>query len=630
MKMRFNQLILFLFLAILLLQCGEEKVLSIKDKMNTGPPKNIRKDIHSFAEPEVAKAKHLELNLLADFDTKTLSGFALFDIENNQADKIIFDTRNLNIEKVTLGENETPTIFTIGEEKEFLGKPLEVVITHETQKVKIYYSTNPDAAAVDWLNPQQTAGKKHPFLFTQGQAILTRTWIPCQDSPGIRITYNATIKVPKELLPVMSASNPTEKNNTGVYQFEMRQPIPPYLIALAIGDLEYGEIGERTAIYSEPSLLKPSLYEFADMEKMLIAAEDLYGKYLWDRYDVIVLPPSFPFGGMENPRLTFATPTIIAGDRSLTALIAHEMAHSWSGNLVTNATWNDFWLNEGFTVYFERRIMEALYGEEYANMLAVLGFQDLEADVKILDDKDTHLFLDLEGRDPDDGMTDIAYEKGAYFLMMLEDKVGRGKMDGFLKTYFDTHRFKTLTTEEFIYYLNKNLIDKYQVEVDIDEWIYGPGIPENVTKVTTEKFVVVNKVVAFIKENYDFGDLEVSDWTTHEWLHFIRQLPIVDEKDLMKRLDNKFNFSNSGNSEVLAAWFEVAIKNGYANNILPNIEEFLIGVGRRKFLTPLYRAFKENGQLEIAQNIYKKAKPNYHSVSTQTMDKLLLKGGIKD
>lgn len=616
------KLLLFLLITIGFLQCGEGQTES-KEKMDTEKTTNSRKDVHSFAQPEIAKTIHLNLNLKADFEKKILSGFAEFDIENNQANQIIFDTRNLNIEKVTLGEEETPTTFKIGTEKEFLGKPLEVEITSSTKKVRIYYSTNPDAAAVDWLNPQQTAGKRHPFLFTQGQAILTRTWIPCQDSPGIRITYNATISVPKELLPVMSASNPTEKNDTGIYNFEMKQPIPPYLIALAIGDIEYGEIGPRTAIYAEPELLKSSLYEFADMEKMLIAAEDLYGEYLWDRYDVIVLPPSFPFGGMENPRLTFATPTIIAGDRSLTSLIAHELAHSWSGNLVTNATWNDFWLNEGFTVYFERRIMEALYGEEYANMLAVLGFQDLEADVNDLDEHDTHLFLDLKDRDPDDGMTDIAYEKGAYFLMMLEEKVGREKMDEFLKTYFDTHRFQTLTTAEFVEYLNQNFIKKHQIEVDIDEWIFGPGIPGNVTRISTEKFAIVDKAVELVKNNYDPKQLTIADWSTHEWLHFIRQLPLENENGLMKKLDDEFNFSTSGNSEILAAWFEVSIKNGYSNNILTNIEKFLVSVGRRKFLTPLYRAFKEKGQLEIARDIYKKARPNYHSVSTQTMDKLL-------
>ena len=618
---------LFFFFAILLLftQCSENNPDKNIEDMTVDNQQVARKDVHSFAQPEKAVTKHLQLNLEADFDQKILKGFAAFDIENNNSDKIIFDIRNLNIEKVTMGVDETPTTFKIGEEQKFLGKPLEVAITPTTKKVTIYYSTNPDAQAVDWLNPQQTAGKESPFLFTQGQAILTRTWIPCQDSPGIRITYNATIKVPKNLLAVMSASNPTEKNETGIYNFEMRQPIPPYLIALAIGDLEYGEIGARTAIYAEPSMLKASVYEFADMEKMLVEAENLYGKYLWDRYDVIVLPPSFPFGGMENPRLTFATPTIIAGDRSLTALIAHEMAHSWSGNLVTNATWNDFWLNEGFTVYFERRIMEALYGKEYANMLAVLGYQDLEGTVDDLgaDSKDTHLFLDLDGRDPDDGMTDIAYEKGAYFLMTLEEKVGREKMDDFVKTYFDKHKFQTLTTSEFVEYLNENLIEKYQVDLDINEWIYGAGIPDNVVKITTSQFAEVDKTLEQIKTGAAPKSLATDKWTTHEWLHFIRQLPTEKENGLMLKLDKAYGFSTSGNSEILAAWFEIAIKNGYYNNILPNIEKFLVSVGRRKFLTPLYRAFKENEALETAQNIYQKARPNYHSVSTQTMDKLL-------
>lgn len=626
--MKIQKLLLFFVSLLLLTNCTEPKTEDMNNDKHMHDHVHTRMDVHSFAQPEKAKTTHLNLNLEADFDEKVLRGFASFDIENNQSNEIIFDIRNLNILKVTIGEEEKETQFEIGEEKEFMGKPLSVSITTTTKKVTIYYSTNPDAAAVDWLKPQQTAGKKHPFLYTQGQAVLTRTWIPCQDSPGIRITYNATVKVPKELLAVMSASNPTEKNDSGIYTFEMKQPIPPYLIALAIGDLAYGDIGERTAVYAEPSMLDASVYEFADMEKMLIAAEDLYGKYLWERYDVIVLPPSFPFGGMENPRLTFATPTIIAGDRSLTALIAHELAHSWSGNLVTNATWNDFWLNEGFTVYFERRIMEALYGKEYADMLAVLGFQDLKADVVDLgeDSKDTHLFLDLEGRDPDDGMTDIAYEKGAYFLMMLEDKVGREKMDEFLKTYFDAHRFQTLTTAEFVKYLNKNLIDKYKVDVNIDEWIFGAGIPDNVTKITTARFENVEKELLEINDNLDFKTLKTKDWTTHEWLHFIRNLAADgngNHDKTMKKIDDAFGFSKSGNSEILAAWFEVTIKNGYAKNLLPEIESFLVSVGRRKFLTPLYRAFKENEMLQTAQDIYEKARPNYHSVSTQTMDKLL-------
>ena len=308
-------------------------------------------------------------------------------------------------------------------------------------------------------------------------------------------------------MAVMSASNPQTKNDSGVYQFEMRQPIPPYLLALAVGDLEFAPIGERTGIYAEPSVVESAVYEFADMEKMLIAAEELYGPYLWDRYDVIILPPSFPFGGMENPRLTFATPTIIAGDRSLTSLIAHELAHSWSGNLVTNATWNDFWLNEGFTVYFERRIMEALYGKDYKNMLALLGYQDLEAGIKDLDAKDTHLKLDLKDRDPDDGMNDIAYEKGSLFLTYLEEKAGRENFDQFLKSYFSEYRFKTITTEEFIAYLQKNLLDKYQLEVNYKEWIYQPAIPEVAPKPQSDRFVKVEDEIEKITAGTAPGQL---------------------------------------------------------------------------------------------------------------------------
>ncbi len=583
-----------------------------------------RLDTHSHARPDEAMTKHLNLQLKVDFDQKVLSGFAQYEIENHGAKQIILDARGLNIERVTLGSEETPTTFQLSEPDPILGSALSIEIQPETKLLTVYYQTTAEGAdAVDWLEPQQTADKKHPFLYTQGQAILTRTWIPCQDSPGIRITYNAQIEVPKEMMAVMSASNPQEKNDSGVYNFKMEQPIPPYLIALAIGDLEFAPVGPRTGVYAEPSVVKKAAFEFAEMEDMLKVTEKLYGPYRWERYDLIVLPPSFPFGGMENPRLTFATPTVIAGDRSLVSLIAHELAHSWSGNLVTNATWNDFWLNEGFTVYIERRIMEALYGEDYANMLAILGYQDLEADVTDLDPKDTSLKLDLKGRDPDDGMTDVAYEKGAYFLMLLEQKVGRDKFDAFLKKYFEVHLLQTITTTEFVDYMQKYLLEPNQVEVNWEEWIYQPGIPENVPLPTSDRFgIVENAIKDFLKDTPP-GQLNTSNWTTHEWLHFIRHLPQDLNAKQMKALDQSFGFTGSGNSEILDAWFELAIRNGYSGNILPQIEDFLIHVGRRKFLTPLYRAFKETDQLDLAKSIYAKAAPNYHAVSRGSIQNLL-------
>lgn len=611
----------FLFV---LLACFACETNSTTDSSAASNSPTHPEDSHSFARPEEAVTKHLSLNLKVDFDQQTLEGYARYQIQNNGADSIYLDSKDIDIQRVTIGKEEQETAFEIGYPDQFKGTPLVIDIEPTTEIVTIYYKTDPvGAAAVDWLEPGQTADKKHPFLFTQGQAILTRTWIPCQDSPGIRITYDAEITVPKDLMAVMSASNPQQKNDTGVYRFEMKQPIPSYLIALAVGDLEFAPIGERTGIYAEPSVVASAAYEFADIEKMLEVAEALYGPYLWDRYDVIVLPPSFPFGGMENPRLTFATPTIIAGDRSLTALIAHELAHSWSGNLVTNATWNDFWLNEGFTVYFERRIMEAVYGKPYADMLALLGYQDLKADVADLPPVDTHLKLSLKDRDPDEGMTNVAYEKGAFFLQMLEEQVGREKFDAFSKQYFEAYRFKTIYTDEFVQYLRTNLLEPNQVDVNTEEWIYGPGIPANVPQVASAKFDQVDAQIKSFQQGAEATTLITTDWTPHEWLHFIRAIPTDTDLKRMNELDETFGLSQSGNAEILAAWFERSIRTGYSVNTIAEIEQFLVNIGRRKFLTPLYRALKETDQLSLAQAIYKKARPNYHSVSRNSMEVLL-------
>ena len=350
--------------------------------------KNVNKyteEPHSYAQPNNVVITHLDLDIDVDFNTQVISGTASYNITNNGASEIILDTKYLDISSVKAGGEETT--FTLGKMDKDLGQPLTIAIKENTKQIAITYKTTAKTEALQWLNAQQTADKTNPFLFTQGQAILTRTWIPIQDSPQIRITYNATVKVPENLMAVMSAENPKEKSADGIYHFKMAQPIPAYLIALAIGDIEYKAISERTGVYAEKSMIDKVKTEFSDMEKMVLAAENLYGAYDWDQFDIIVLPPSFPFGGMENPRLTFATPTVIAGDKSLTSLVAHELAHSWSGNLVTNATWNDFWLNEGFTVYFEIRIMEALYGKERANMLALIGRQDLEDELDALKDQ---------------------------------------------------------------------------------------------------------------------------------------------------------------------------------------------------------------------------------------------------
>ncbi len=586
-------------------------------------------DEHTYAQPSEASVSHLSLELGVDFSEHILSGTATYTLVRDTASRVIvLDTRDLDIERVEARGTAgwVPTDWQLGTTRPHLGAPLTIPLDAEAEQIRIHYRTSPTAAALQWLQPQQTLGKKHPFLFTQGQAILTRTWIPCQDSPGIRFTYDATIQTPPELMAVMSASNPTERSADGTYSFTMEQPIPAYLMALAVGDIAFDSIGPRTGVYAEPGGLAAATYEMADLEKMVQATEALYGPYLWDRFDLIILPPSFPFGGMENPRLTFATPTIIAGDRSLTSLVAHELAHSWSGNLVTNATWEDFWLNEGFTVYLERRIMESLYGRTYTDMLALLGRQDLERTVQDFgpDSKDTHLKLDLTSRDPDDGMTDVAYEKGYLLLRTIEERVGRPSFDEFLRAYFEKYKFRSISTEQWLAYAKEHLPFQRDNEVDLDAWIYGPGIPDGASSIRSERFEIVDRRLG---EFQRIGRLDRSNtrgWSTHEWLHFIRRLSPTLHADFYRKLDDVYALSDTGNAEILAAWLELSIRSGYmpAHN-RSQLEDFLIRVGRRKFLTPLYRALIETDQADLAHDIFERARGNYHTVSSSSIRQLL-------
>ena len=609
---------------LLLMGCGQE-TNSTEDQETGTMRSNISTDPHSNASASQARITHLDLDVSVDMEERTIRGTAAYSIKPDGASEIVLDTDGLEVLRTEVDGREVKASWT---DSTLLGRGLRIPITPSSKRIAVTYSTTAAAKALQWLAPQQTADRIHPFLFTQGQAILTRTWIPIQDSPGIRITYSARVQVPKELMALMSATNPQERSADGVYSFRMDQPIPAYLIALAVGDIGFLPIGDRTGVYAEQSMVQKAAWEFADMERMLRAAEDLYGPYRWERYDVIVLPPSFPFGGMENPRLTFATPTIIAGDRSLTSLVAHELAHSWSGNLVTNATWNDFWLNEGFTVYFENRICEAVYGEDRALMLQVLGRQELERTLSDLSHNghahDTHLRLDLAGRDPDDGMTDIAYEKGFAFLKMLESKVGRPKFDAFLRAYFDRYAFQSMTTDAFLEHLNAELLEPNRVKVDVAAWVDGPGLPMDALIPQYAGFAEVDAETARWLGGASALDLRTADWNAFQWIYFLRHLPRGLTQDHMSELDATFHLTQSGNAEVLAAWFEQCIRNDH-DPAYPGLDRFLTSVGRRKFLMPLYTELMntEKGKL-MARTIYEQARPNYHSVAVRSLDELLV------
>jgi leukotriene-A4 hydrolase len=591
------------------------------------------RDVHSYANPEHVRVRHVDLDITTDFDAQVIRGSATLKVERTSTDKtrpLRLDTHGLKIEDVeasTDGKTFAKAEYNLDKEDPILGRALTIQLPEAVQAVRVKYATGPKAAALQWLTPAQTAGKKHPLLFTQSQAIDARSWVPLQDSPGVRITYSAHVHTPKELLAVMSAGNDSAQKRTGDYHFEMNQAIPSYLLALAVGDLEFRKLGARTGVYAEPSVVAKAANEFSDLEEFLKACEKLYGPYRWGRYDVLVMPPSFPFGGMENPRLTFASPTVLAGDKSLVSLLAHELSHSWSGNLVSNATWQDFWLNEGFTVYLERRILEAVYGKARAEAEAMLGRRSLDRELADLPKPDQILHINLKARRPDDGLTDVPYEKGALFLRHLEAVYGREAFDAFLSKYFSHFAFQSITTAQFAKYLEENLLKgdpEKAKHAKLAEWLYESGLPSdapNPSAASLEK--VEAQAKAFSADKVQAPELPGKKWTAQEWIHFLSVLPERVGKERMAALDKEFAITKSGNSEVIFQWLMLTIRNGY-EPAMGRVEGFLTEQGRRKFLKPLYEELvKTPGGKERALAIYKKARPTYHPLSVDTVDAIV-------
>ncbi len=596
-------------------------------------PQPVARDLHSYGNPGEVVVRHLDLEWDVRFDRRALDGTATLEIErlSESADTLRLDTRDLSVTAVDLtddGQNWSPTRFVLGDADPILGAPLEISLSARATSVRVTYSTSPSASGVQWLEPSQTAGKQHPFMFTQSQAIHARSWIPLQDSPGVRVTYRATVRTPSALRAVMSAANEADAPLAGEFTFEMRQPIPSYLIALAVGDLEFRSMSPRTGVYAEPSVVESAAAEFEDTEAMMAATERLYGPYRWERYDLLVLPPSFPFGGMENPRLTFATPTIIAGDKSLVVLVAHELAHSWSGNLVTNATWRDFWLNEGFTVYLERRILEEVFGRARVDMEATLDRATLADELARLDAPDQILHVDLSGRDPDDGMTQVPYLKGELLLRLLENTVGRTRFDSFLRAYFDHFAFRSITTDDFVAYLQEQLLSGVETDMvealQLDRWLEEPGLPANAPRAESDALTrVAGQVARWAGGEVTAGALDTTTWTTQEWLHFLASVPDTLTADQMRELDAAFGFTQAGNSEVAHLWLLTAIRNHYAP-AYPRLESYLVEIGRRKLIKPLYDELVKTAEGRArAEAIYERARPGYHPISASSIDDVL-------
>jgi leukotriene-A4 hydrolase len=599
-------------------------------------------DYHSYANVDQFRTINLELDLRVDLEAKTITGVVAIEFKrlDPRATQLILDTKDLMVldvmQKATdvLGATaKSQTIFVsrpfhLNKPDPILGSALIIELPPSrktTESIRIDYETLPTASALQWLTAKQTARHK-AFLYTNSEPIGARTWIPLQDTPQVRAPYKALVHTDDRVRAVMSAENDPKARRNGEYSFVMPQPVPSYLIALAVGDFEFKETGPRTGVYAEKSMIKEAAKEFADTEAMIQANEKLFGPYRWSRYDVLVMPPSFPEGGMENPRLSFITPTVVAGDKSLVSVIAHELAHSWSGNLVGNATWRDLWLNEGFTDYMESRIMTAVYGQERSSMEQVLGLNSLRATLAKLKPADQVLAIDLRDRDPGEVFSDIPYEKGRLFLNYLDAKFGRERFDAFLRGYFDHFAFKSITTEQFLSYLQENLLDRFPGIVSRDQvntWVLRPGLPADAVLPSTKMFQPVDDTrAAWLAGTLPAKKFPI-DWVAQQWLYFLDKMPESLTAAQMGELDKAYGFTKSPNDEIAHSWFKLVIANDYQPGF-PRLEEYLTSIGRRKLIAPLYEALMKTPKgTEVAKRIFKKARPGYHPETATAIEAIV-------
>lgn len=578
----------------------------------------MRLDPHSYADSTQPETASLALHAAVDFATRTLRATATLTFCAPGAGPLDLDTRGLTIHGVT-DLAGVPLPFTLHPADPILGARLAIQLPPGTAGVTVAYTTSPDASALQWLTPAQTAGGKAPFLFSQCQAIHARSVVPLQDTPRLRIRFEARISVPAGLTAVMAAAavGRSDGPEGPTFAFAMPQPIPPYLLAFAVGDLGSRDLGPRSRVWAEPAQLDAAAWEFAGVEAMIVAAEALFGPYDWERFDVLTMPPSFPYGGMENPRLTFLTPTLLAGDRSLVNVLAHELAHSWTGNLVTNANAEHFWLNEGFTVYAERRILEALEGAELGAMHAALGRNALESEVRRFAATPglVRLRTHLDGIDPDDAFSQIPYEKGYLFLRTLEEDVGRPAFSAFLRRYIRHFAFRSITTEDFVAFVETELPGALD-RVGAAEWLHGEGIPANAPRARSERLLALEALGAAVPT-----DAQAAEWTPTEWTLYLDSVPRPASPETCAWLQARIG--GSENYEIVVSWLKLAVASGHLG-VLPRVETVLTRVGRMKYLRPLYAALAARADtVEFARRVYASAKEGYHPIARQGIEGIL-------
>ena len=583
-------------------------------------------DRHSYAEPHVVRTTHLELDIALDFDENVLAGSATHTLAwTGATNRLVLDTRDLTVLGVEglTADGWEPLEYSLAVPDPELGSAL-TIRTAGHPRVKVSYRTAPTATGLQWLEPAMTAGGVMPFMFSQSQAIHARSWVPVQDTPSVRFSYAAHVTAPPELMVLMSADNGTTSRRTGSYDVVMPEPIPSYLLAIAAGDLVFEPLGERSGVWAEPEMARRAATEFVDTEEMMRVTEELFGPYRWGRYDLLVLPPSFPYGGMENPRMTFATPTVVIGDKSLVSVIAHELAHSWSGNLVTQDSWDDIWLNEGFTSYVENRIVEAVYGTEFAVMETAI--KQHATVVKLDPLTPAELAVELPGlhhRSEYHGTTSTGPLKGSWFLSWLEERFTREVFDPFLRGYFDTFAFRSINTDNFVEHLREHLTTPHPGVVTEDElsaWLYEPGIPAFARRAVSARFQVVDEARGLWLTT---GELPhgAERWTTQEWLRFLDAAPDVLSPLLLQQLDRAFGLTGTANGEIARRWYQIVAASSYEASYA-EMAEFLTRVGRMKLVLPVYQALAGTDRA-FAAEVFAKARPGYHPITTAAVQKIL-------
>ncbi len=585
-------------------------------------------DPTSYADLSQGRIQHIDFHIQTDFDTRTLGIQATYQLDAPRRGPLFLDTYKIDLQKAHV--NGRALKWEFEPQDESLGARLHLKGLDGDASFTLEFRTSPDATALQWLNAAQTLGGEHPFLYSQCQNIHARSVFPCQDTPSVRFTFSAEVEVPKGLIAVVAAEQVKgqESSEASVFKFKMPQPIPSYLFALGVGHLVFRKLGPRTGIYAEPQIIEAAAWEFAENESRMNEAEKLLGPYLWGRYDLLVLPPSFPFGGMENPRLTFLTPTAILGTRGQTSLITHELAHAWTGNLVTNATWQDFWLNEGWTTYAETRISEVLEGKEATDLSAVFHAREImETMGRIGMDSPQTCLKRADSADSDSGAFGIPYHKGCFFLQECERVVGRKRFDAFIQKYMKRFKFQSITTEMFLDFMKAELPEVFE-KVEVRQWVYEPGMPAGWRQPQSHLYEDVQAVLQAYQRGTRPTRTQVENWRGDQVKSFLQGLPASIPVNDCPYFEKILNLEKWNDAAYFSFFYAACIASGY-RQILPRVEAYAEKIGRMLYILPIFRALIQTEWSRAhARPLFERVKPRHHQITAGAIERMLTKAGL--